>query len=386
MTDYCVGCDNIVGGEKGIIDKVARVLESKNNNCERLNVGPNYVQSKGLSNSSKGKIAVFIVGGSDVGTYVDFMAGLKRGYYHYKYIWFAFCSWTAHSWITPEDLKNKGLVRAHDDNFSKQSDIAPWLGKSADYFFKQNKQYMDYVYGQSPEELANKILNGGGESSDSEGGGSSASTIKEALKQVLAGWDGDVECYIRDDTVYVNKIPDPTSAKLILAEGRDIIYDSVKVTDVNPTTINDLTVLWNSTSFHFRDEELVKRFGEVKGEVTLEDESIKNNSDARSMANTEWAKIKRDNGHSVECKVIGNTSLKAGQWVRMYIPSFNIDDYLYLSKISHNDNNGDWVANITLVDYPPGFGEPQQQQEEDDKEDETSTTDDTVIDETGDST
>ena len=57
MASYCVGCDNIVGGEKKIISKVAKVLKDAGHDVEQLSVGPNHVQSKGLSNNSKGKIA-----------------------------------------------------------------------------------------------------------------------------------------------------------------------------------------------------------------------------------------------------------------------------------------------------------------------------------------
>ena len=271
MTSYCVGCDNIVGGEKNIIDKVAKVLEKAGNTCERLNVGPNYVQSKGLSSSSKGKVAVFIVGGSDIGTYIDFRDGLKNGgYYHYKFIWFAFCSWTAKTWITGEDLKNKPLVRAHDDNFSSQSSIAPYLGKSADYFFSKNKDKMNYVYGQSPEELAQKILGGGTTADDKnkskEGGGSN---VKDCIQKLLKHWDGDVECYIRGDEIHINKVRNPEKYySCMIKEEVNVITDSISITDVNPDTPNHLIVTWTGGKIEFRDEKAIVRFGEKP--VTME--------------------------------------------------------------------------------------------------------------------
>ena len=354
MTNYCVGCDNIVGGESSIISKVASVLEKAGNTCEKLNVGPNYVQSKGLSSSSKGKVAVFIVGGSDIGTYVDFKKGIENGYYHYKYIWFAFASWTATTdkWITENGLKNTGLVRAHDDNFSRQSDIAPYIGKSADYFFSKNKSIMNYVYGQTPEELGKKILGNNGSSGDRTSG----STIKEAIKDVLYGWDGDAECFLSDDTVHIRKIKSPSSTTLSLIEGDNIDLNSIHITDVNPSTVNMLTSEFQGNILTIKDEYLIKRFGEIKSSVSI-DSSITELSDAKNYLLREWAKIKRNNGHSVECKVQGSSNWKTG-WCRVYIPSFNIDDYMYISKISQNDSKGNWNCNLTLVDYPPGFGKP----------------------------
>lgn len=417
MTDYIVGCDNIVGGESNLIERVCKVLESKGHTAQRLSVGPNFVQSSGLKSSSSGKVAIFIVGGSDIGTYVDFRDGIKNGYYHWKYAWFAFASWTAHSWITKEDLKNKPLVRAHDDNFSSGSSIAPYLGKSADYFFQENKQYVNYVYGQTPEELAKKILAGGGEDSDD---GSSASTIKEAIKDILKMRDGEIECRVVNDTVFINKIPDPETAELSLIEGRDIIQKSINITDINPETINFLTVHWQGgEDIVFRDEKLIERFGEKKAEMdavkrvvtTKESDSSSSNTsstttttttdnttntttdttssddsssetessveevpcetleEAQTFANTEWAKIKRDNGHTIECKVIGSPLWEQGKWVRVYIPSFDEDGYMYITKCSHSESaSPGWETNITLADYPPGFGEPEEAKSDEDEE------------------
>ena len=422
MTDYIVGCDNIVGGESNLIERVCKVLESKGHTAQRLSVGPNFVQSSGLKSSSSGKVAIFIVGGSDIGTYVDFRDGIKNGYYHWKYAWFAFASWTAHSWITKEDLKNKPLVRAHDDNFSSGSSIAPYLGKSADYFFQENKQYVNYVYGQTPEELAKKILAGGGEDSDD---GSSASTIKEAIKDILKMRDGEIECRVVNDTVFINKIPDPETAELSLIEGRDIIQNSINITDINPETINFLTVHWQGgEDIVFRDEKLIERFGEKKAEMdavkrvvtTKESDSSSSSSsstntdtsststdnttttttdtssddsssetessveevpcetleEAQTFANTEWAKIKRDNGHTIECRVIGSPLWEQGKWVRVYIPSFDEDGYMYITKCSHSESaSSGWETNITLTDYPPGFGGPEEAKSEDEDEEES---------------
>ena len=372
MTDYCVGCDNIVGGESSIIHKVASVLEKEGNNCEELSVGPNYVQSKGLSSSSKGKVAVFIVGGSDIGTYVDFQQGIKNGYYHYKFIWFAFCSWTATTWITCDELKKRGLVRAHDDNFSSQSAIAPYIGKSADYFFSQNKEIMNYVCGQTPEELAKKILGGGGSSDDEKS--STSSSIKDSLKKAVSGWDGDVEIKLIEDTVYVNKIPDPTETKLIISEYDNVQYDSVTVTDINPQTINKLTLNYNGYELTLTDDLLIDRFGEIPSVIEADD-TIQSYDDAVSCLHREWGKIRREDGRQVELKVDGDTKWRTGLWARVYLPSFYIDDYMYITRMSADeDGSSNWLTGLTLVDYPPSFGveveEPEEEEEDDTEEEE----------------
>ena len=387
MTSYCVGCDNIVGGESGLIHKVAQVLEKAGNQCEELSVGPNFVQSKGLSNGSKGKVAVFIVGGSDIGTYVDFKMGIEKGYYHYKFIWFAFASWTATTdkWITENGLKKTGLVRAHDDNFSKQSDIAPYLGKSADNFFQKNKTIMNYVYGETPEELAKKILGGGSSSDEKDSGTSTATSIKESLKKAVSGWDGEVEIRLIDDTVYVNKIPDPTKSKLIVNEFENVQYDSVTVTDINPQTTNKLTLHYEDYDLTLSDETLIKRFGEVPLEIEPDD-TVKDYDTAVAFLQKSWNKIRRDDGRQVELKINGDMAFKVGQWVRAFLPSFYIDDYMYITRMSNDeDGSNNWSTGLTLVDYPPSFGAPQAEPEEEEEEEEedelTDELDDTATEE-----
>lgn len=416
MTDYVVGCDNIVGGESGLIERVCKVLESKGHSAQRLSVGPNFVQSAGLKSSSSGKVAVFIVGGSDIGTYVDFRDGMKNGYYHWKYAWFAFASWTAHSWITAEDLKHKQLVRAHDDNFSSASSIAPYLGKSADYFFKENKQYMNYVYGQTPEELAKKILSGGNDDNDE---GSSASTIKDAIKEVASFWDGDVEITVDRDKVRLRKIPSPEVDHLPfeIIEGENVHLTSISIQDFHPDTINTLKIHWQGgEDIVLTDTELISRFGEKPKEMDAVKLVVKEDSESKSsttvsistdatdsstidtedttsvsstsyeevpvttyeealnFAQTEWAKIRRDNGHEIELKCIGNINYKPA-WVHVKLYSFPVDMWMYIKAGSHEiTETGEFNTNLTLVDYPPSLGEFNET-DSDETEEEEETTD-----------
>ena len=399
MTDYIVGCDNIVGGESGLIEKVCKVFEENGHTAERLNVGPNYVQSSGLKSSSSGKVAVFIVGGSDIGTYVDFLSGLKNGYYHWKYAWFAFASWTASTWITGEDLKNKPLVRAHDDNFSSNSDIAPYIGKSADYFFQQNKQYLNYVYGQTPEELAKKILEGGGD--DTDDGGSSASTIKDAIKEVMSAWDGEVEAYVRDMKMYIHKIKLPEQdCDLLLAEGLNIESKSINIKDYCPNNINKLIVHWsNGEDIIIQDNTRIERFGEKVKEADATKKVLSNGGgkesdneetedkgyeelpaetydEALEFARLEWNKCKRDDCHEIELSTIGGPEWQHGKWARVYIPSFDIDGYYYINRVSENQSATDYKASLSLVEYPPSFGEPEEETSDEGEEEASEVTDD----------
>ena len=277
MTTYVVGCDDINGSEQEYIDRVSAVLEDAGHTVEKRPVGPGFVQGYGRTSASSGKTAVFIVGGSDGGTYQDFVYGIgKQGYYHYDLCWFAFASWTANSWITEEGLKNTPLVRAHDDNFSTST--TGFVGKTAAQYFSENSQYIKMAYGDSPEELAEMILNGGEESNDD---GGSASTIKEAIKEVLAYWDGDAQCVVEGDIMYIHRIYDPDEPIIlnkadgtttedyppILQTNDNIYQDTISITDYNPDTINILTVHSEvMADIVYRNEKLISRFGEKPAE------------------------------------------------------------------------------------------------------------------------
>lgn len=160
---FVVGADNINGRERSYINTVISKLQSAGHSTVNVGVGPSVVQNYGLKSASKGKIAVFIVGGSDAGTYSDFVAGLKRGYYHYDHAIFFFASNTATTdkWLTCNGLANTKLVRAHDDNFSRGT--IPAVGKTAKQYFSENSKYISYVCGPKGctfDSVATKLVNG----------------------------------------------------------------------------------------------------------------------------------------------------------------------------------------------------------------------------------
>lgn len=425
MSDYWVCSDNIDGKENTRINALVNALKKNGHTATNGGVGPNTVQSHGLGNNAKGQIGVFIVGGSDAGMYVDFRDGLKKGYYHYKYMKVVFASDTATTdkWITCNGLANTPLVRAWDDNYSGSSIES--VGKSAKSYFDANKEYISYACGPKGCSFDDVIQNflkddNSGTSNDNKGS-SSGSTIKEAVQKLLKHWDGEVECYIRDDKVYINKIKEPKSDyHLLLQEGVNILSGSIQVTDVNPNTVNNLIVTWTGGTITIKDEELIKRFGEVKNEIeavrkiiktetttttsstssdsdsdtdsdldtedtedtdvteetttktTVVEEPIKTYDEALAFANTEWNKIKRDNGHSFECKVLGSSQWRSGEWVKVIAPSFNENGFMYLTRVSESDDAGDWTCNLSLVDYPPGWGAEELETSSDDSSDDSS--------------
>ena len=413
MTEYVVSSDNIDGKEQSRIDALCSALEKKGHTCTKRGVGPNTIQSYGLGSQSSGKIGVFIVGGSDAGMYADFVAGLKNGYYHYKEMWAVFASETATSdkWITCNGLANTPLVRAWDDNYSG-SNIES-VGQTAKAYFEANKQYIHYACGKlgcTFDDVIQNFLEGGGMDSDDGDGDSSASTIKEAIKEVMSAWDGEVECYVRDMQMYIHKIKLPEQdCDLLLSEGLNIESKSISVKDYCPNNTNKLVVHWdNGDDIIIQDNNRIERFGEKVKEVdaikrVLSNESEKQDGDsdeksiekgyeevpaetyeeALEYARLEWNRCKREDCHEIELSTKGGSEWQQGKWVRTYIPSFNIDDYYYISRVSENiDSSSDWKASLTLVDYPPSFGEPKEEETEEEETETTTTESEVTLDAT----
>lgn len=447
MSNYYICSDNINGKETSYINALINALKEKGHTAVSGGVGPNTVQSHGLGGSSSGQIGVFIVGGSDAGMYVDFVTGLRNGYYHYKMMWVVFASNTATTdkWITCNGLANTPLVRAHDDNYSG-SNIES-VGQTAKAYFDKNKQYIRYACGKlgcTFDDVVQNFLAGGGMDSSDGGGETSASTIKDAIKEVMSFWDGEVECYVRENKMYIHKIKEPQEdCELLLSEGINIASDSVTITDYNPDTVNFLTVHWQGgEDIVYRDESLIARFGEkpleldavkrvVSGDsssssgmkvseglvekfktknqtqedtentettnitgaagddtdtdvdvdtdteeettsnTTYEEVPVETYEEAVAFANVEWAKIKRDDGHTLECKTAGGEKWDVGKWCRVYLPSFNVDQYMYISRSSQNETpDSGWDCSLTLTDYPPSLGEYKEPSNDEETEDE----------------
>mgnify|MGYP003427337758 CR=1 FL=1 len=84
---------------------------------------------------------------------------------------------------------------------------------------------------------------------------------------------------------------------------------------------------------------------------------ITNYEDALKRAKLMLNKEMRKDGHTIECKTFGSNEWTSGNWVKVKIPSFDEDCYMYLTKVSHSSSADDvWTTSLTLQDYPPSLG------------------------------
>ena len=275
MTDFWVCSDNIDGKENSRIDALCNALKKAGHNATNGGVGPNTIQSHGQTGSAKGQIGAFICGGVDIQVFWDFVQGIGS-YYNYKRFVYVYASDTATSdkWLTCNGAKNTPTVQAHDDNYSGGQGDA--IGQTVDAYCSKHKDKVDYVCGplgcsfdDVVQNFLNKICGDGSSGDKNKGDDSSGGNARECVQKLLKHWDGDVECVIRGQTVYINRVREPEeSYSCILEEGVNVFRDSLTITDVNPDTPNYLIVDWTGGQITFRDEKAIIRFGEKVKKLT----------------------------------------------------------------------------------------------------------------------
>ena len=86
----------------------------------------------------------------------------------------------------------------------------------------------------------------------------------------------------------------------------------------------------------------------------------------------------RKDGHKIECKVIGSEKWQTGEWCHVYIPQFDEECIMFISKCSHEMSaDNEWVTSLTLVDYPPSLGHGHSNSPSNEGSEESTSTEDT---------
>ena len=90
-----------------------------------------------------------------------------------------------------------------------------------------------------------------------------------------------------------------------------------------------------------------------------EEVPITDRDEAIQFGLTQVGKAKREDGHTIELKVIGNHNWQMGEWCHVKLPSFDEDSYMFISKCGFETSpDNEYINSITLVDYPPSLGKP----------------------------
>lgn len=195
MTHFVLGSDRIDKNEKTWLKAMQNRLQQAGHQVTNVGVGDNVIQHYGLKKSSKGKIGLFFVGGSDLGMYEDFYQGLTRGYYHYDKMGVLFNSWSGskRGTMSCHGIKTYKLGRAHDDHYSSAATIAKIKGQTADEYFSKHSDKLFYACTDKSgvegcNELADIAASQGYGSSSSSGSSGDTMTINGQFSNpMLAG-------------------------------------------------------------------------------------------------------------------------------------------------------------------------------------------------------
>lgn len=105
------------------------------------------------------------------------------------------------------------------------------------------------------------------------------------------------------------------------------------------------------------DNEMSTGTGE---DVQYSDVPITDEAEALLFGLKTVGRARRKDGHQIECKVIGSKYWEVGEWAKVYLPSFNEDTIMFISKVNHESGaDSEWITSLTLVDYPPSLGSGQ---------------------------
>lgn len=275
MGKYLVGSDNSGGKDQDCVDTVCRVLEEAGKEVLNCGVTPNQ-EGNFRANGEKDDIGVFIVNGICLGTILSCNEMAKSG----------ICKQVIIGIPKPlmnEKFRERESLTDESKKLALVNDGTNWPNSYRQYEHKYTVdgicnalEYVSYAYGETCEEVGQNILNGAS-GTDGTGGGDSSEkseptpmSYADMIKDLISVWDGDVECKIRQNKVYINKVPQP-NPELWIVDGNNVVSGQAKVSDYNSDTINTLDVTYGEDHMiTIMDEYLINRFGVVEEEIPAE--------------------------------------------------------------------------------------------------------------------
>lgn len=307
--------------------------------------GDSAIQNHMRSSSNKCDIMIQLAGGMCPGTFGDFSWGCRGGkdcnpgYYHADKFAILIDTRVWHNYAKYDPKKYKLPESAWDDSFSQgKIDKSKMMGRTWQEISNDKTNFprcAGFAEGKGGAEIADaflKVLNGGSSTTDATKQQNAGGSIIDYIKQVCSDLDPyGVELEMVGDTVKIHKSRLNT-AKL-LNEAR-VITNSISYTDYQSNTPN--------VNGSAEDKYLVNRFGKIPLEATVQGDEAQVLQIAQ-----------RGRGHSLDLKCILSKDYQAGSWVKLNIPTMNIEDRLYyVSKLSYDD---ELTCTLTLERGPPSL-------------------------------
>lgn len=330
-----VACDNNFGQsvDTQCVNTFCEKLRAAGHTASNVGRGPNKTQE--YSRSHQCDVMVQIAAGKCIGTFADFVVGIKRGYYKAK-------KFSIPYWKNEESVLTWKAKRAWDDHFSYSLDMSSYLGKTLPECYKQHPDIAIFSHGNTAEEMATMFLNGlGGNTNAGNTGatttGGGGNTAFDLIKQVVTPWDKyGVQLGLDGNTLTVTRA---TTKNAPILHENIIVNDSIQITDYANNTPNYISDGKNTLKNDF----LISRFGKIEPDEKPENKGKVWLQDMYQIA-------QRESGHSIDMKVLFDPELHEGMYVHLQIPSLEIDGYYFISKTSMEDEVS---MSITLDTAPP---------------------------------
>ena len=344
MTNYAVGIDyGGIGDAKILGDIVNALKQCSGGAVTSLGVGPNKVQSYGLSSSASGKTGVFITNGVGLATPND----LAQSYYHYDHVIFVWPQYINNQYMSDENIKSHVIKGEHDWNRASSWNVG---GQTAAQWFSANSK-VDLVAGKSAEDIAQRICSGtyvtsegnpgsatagGGTLGTSGGTGESSNvspllqgemTFEELVGEICNGLDIMFLC--KRSTVVV------TDFETIFAEAkylRDNNYSAVSAEDIKLWQLEEDSYeldinqhgFYNTVYVEYKNgkvkesfDDFVKVYGEVP--ITYKDKNV-DKSTAQMKAKAYLAAHLRDLEMTVNATILSEPDIDIGDIVTLDNP------------------------------------------------------------------
>ena len=381
MTNYAVGIDRGTSQDSAILNGVVNGLKKcGGGEVVSLGIGPNRVQSYGLTSAAKGKVGVYISNGVGLATPND----LAQSYYHYDHVVFAWPQFIDNQWMSNENILNHVVRGEHDWNRASNWNVG---GQTAAQWFSSNPK-VDLVAGTSAEDIATRIChktyvtasgNPGSATAGGSGGSSSGSgksntspllngemTFEELVGEICNGIDLLFLC--KRSTVVV------TDFETIFAEAkylRENNSDAVEAENIKLWQLEDdsyeLNVnqhgFYNTVYVHYNNgtvkesfDDFVKVYGEVA--ITYEDKNVDKKT-AEMKAKAYLAAHLRDLEMTVEATILTEPDIDIGDIVTINNPKTmqnsykEVPEYLFVKGVNTNWDGDGYIESDIELQFSP---------------------------------
>ena len=300
MTDYAVSIDSGSGyGDEKILNGIVNALRKcSGGHVVALGVGPNRLQSYGLTSASKGKVGIYIQNGVSIATPND----LIQPYYHYDHVIFVWPQYIGNQYMSDENIVKHILPGEHDWNRDPKWNIG---GQTASQWFSSHSK-IDLVAGKSAEDIAQRICTGtfvtsGGNPTSPASGDSSNNYQSNYNGQLQGNSDSNISPLLQGEMTFEGLVGE-------ICHGIDLMFLCKRSTVV----VTDFSTIYAEAQY-LRENNYSSVSDEDIHLWQLEEDSYELNVNHHAFYNTVYVKYKngivKETFHDL-ARIYGEVSIK----------------------------------------------------------------------------